>query len=142
MTEKNIFVYNLFLSLNISDFILFFCKNCIPLWTKLTLFFPATPLSKLRSCQAPLFKIWYEVQPLPSSRKEGRVHTMVGFSLTWGYSLYIITRFLLLLFVLYKCKLWNYICKASHGLITVKCSESKKLILPNNNQSHYFRQFF
>ena len=28
MTHKNIFVYKLFLSLNISDFSLFLCKNC------------------------------------------------------------------------------------------------------------------
>ena len=30
MTEKNIFVYKLFLSLNISDFDLFLCENCNP----------------------------------------------------------------------------------------------------------------
>ena len=30
MTEKNIFVYRLFLSLNISDFSSFLCKNCNP----------------------------------------------------------------------------------------------------------------
>ena len=30
MTEKNIFVYKLFLSLNILDFSLFFCRNCKP----------------------------------------------------------------------------------------------------------------
>ena len=29
MTEKNIFVYKLFLSQYISDFALFFCKNCV-----------------------------------------------------------------------------------------------------------------
>ena len=48
MTEKNIFVYT-FLSLNISYFSLFLCKNCIPL-KKVKI------LSKLRSCQDPLFK--------------------------------------------------------------------------------------
>ena len=30
MTEKNIFVYKVFLLLSISDFSLFLCKNCNP----------------------------------------------------------------------------------------------------------------
>ena len=30
MTEKNIFAYKLFLSLNISDFNLILCENCTP----------------------------------------------------------------------------------------------------------------
>ena len=30
MTEKNVFTYNFFLSLNVSDFNLFFCENCYP----------------------------------------------------------------------------------------------------------------
>ena len=30
MTEKNVFTYNFFLSLNVSDFNLFFCENCTP----------------------------------------------------------------------------------------------------------------
>ena len=34
MTEKNIFVNNFFLLLNISDFILFLCKNCNTPWKK------------------------------------------------------------------------------------------------------------
>ena len=54
MTEKNVFVYKLFLSLNISDFSLsfFLVKIATPL-KKVTPSFPATTLSKLRSCQAP-----------------------------------------------------------------------------------------
>ena len=48
MNEKNIFVYT-FLSLNISYFSLFLCKNCNPL-KKVKI------LSKLRSCQDPLFE--------------------------------------------------------------------------------------
>ena len=54
MTEKNIFVNKLFLSLNISDFSLFFlCKNCYP-------------SKKLSFCQVPPFlKIWSEAQPPP-----------------------------------------------------------------------------
>ena len=43
MTEKNIFAYKLFLSLNISDFNLFLCENCNPL-KKVTPSFPATHL--------------------------------------------------------------------------------------------------
>ena len=54
MTEKNISVYKLFLSLNISDFSCFFFQIATPL-EKVTLFFPATPISKLRSCQASPF---------------------------------------------------------------------------------------
>ena len=38
---------------------------------KFTLSFPATPLKKLRSCQASFFKIWFEAQPLPL-QKDGR----------------------------------------------------------------------
>ena len=30
---------------------------------KFTLSFPATPLKKLRSCQASFLKIWFEAQP-------------------------------------------------------------------------------
>ena len=52
MIENNIFVYKLFLSLNISDFN--FCKIATP-WKKLPPSFPATPLSKLRSYEAPPF---------------------------------------------------------------------------------------
>ena len=45
MTEKGIFAYQLFLSLNISDFNYFFCKNCnLPPTEKVTPSFPATPL--------------------------------------------------------------------------------------------------
>ena len=43
MTEKNIFAYKLFLSLNISDFNLFLCKNCTPLKKSHPLF-PSNPL--------------------------------------------------------------------------------------------------
>ena len=43
MTEKNIFAYKLFLSLNISDFNLFLCENCNPP-EKVTTLFPSNPL--------------------------------------------------------------------------------------------------
>ena len=50
MTEKNIFIYKLFLSLNISDFSLFFY------------------IKTARSCQALHFlKIWSEDQSYPTS---------------------------------------------------------------------------
>ena len=53
------------LSLNISDFSLFFMKKLHPSpQKKVTTSFSATPLSKLRSCQAyPFSKIWWEAQP-------------------------------------------------------------------------------
>ena len=72
MTEKIIFVYKLFLSLNISAFfffLLFFCKIATP-WKMLPPFslFSATPLSKLRSCQAPPFWKFDRFNP-PAERK-------------------------------------------------------------------------
>ena len=70
MAEKNIFVYKLFLLLNISDFGLFFffCKNCnIP--EKSYPFFSSNP-SKLRSCPSPPF--WkFGRRFNPPSRKWG-----------------------------------------------------------------------
>ena len=56
MTEKNIFVYKLFLSLNNSNFSLFFFLFLVKLQSplkKVTPSFPATPSQKLRSCQVP-----------------------------------------------------------------------------------------
>ena len=44
MTEKIIFAYKLFLSLNISDFDLFLCENCNPPLKKVTPLFPSKPL--------------------------------------------------------------------------------------------------
>ena len=43
MTEKNIFAYQLFLSLNISDFNLYICENCNRLLIKVNPSFAATP---------------------------------------------------------------------------------------------------
>ena len=51
ITEKNIFLYKLFLSLNIWDFSLFFCKNCTPPPPKKQRYptlFQQPPLSTLR----------------------------------------------------------------------------------------------
>ena len=74
MTEKNIFVYKLFLLyISISDFSFFFCKNCNPPpppppLKKVTSLFSSNPLSKFRSCQTPATfflkksacQIWHE----------------------------------------------------------------------------------
>ena len=73
MTESNIFAYKLFLSLNILDFNLFFMWQLQPPpLKKVTSSFPATPLKKLRSCQAPpplpptpFVKVWLEAHPPP-----------------------------------------------------------------------------
>ena len=69
MTEKNIFVFILFLS-NISDviFFFFFLKLQSPPLPK-----RSYPLSKLKFSQAPPFlKIWWEVQPpLPPAERGG-----------------------------------------------------------------------
>ena len=58
--EENIFVYKSFLSLNISDFRVFLCKNCSPPPTlkNVTPFFLATPS-----------KNWCPVKPNPLNLK-------------------------------------------------------------------------
>ena len=56
MTEKNIFAYKLFLSLNISDFNLLFCENCNPRLKKVTPLSQQPP-SKIRGpFKHPLFE--------------------------------------------------------------------------------------
>ena len=64
ITEKNIFAYKLFLSLNISDFNSFLCENCTPPEKS------HPPPSNLpsKSCgpvkpPPPFLKIWLEAQP-------------------------------------------------------------------------------
>ena len=64
MSEKNIFAYKLFLSLNISDFNLFLWENWNILLKKVTPSFPATPS-----------KSWGPVKP-PHLQKGGGVPTM------------------------------------------------------------------
>ena len=54
MTEKNIVDYKLFLSLNISDFRVFFYENC-NLLKKITTFFPNNPPLKIEVLSNPLF---------------------------------------------------------------------------------------
>ena len=53
--EKH-FCFEFFLSLNISDFSLFFMKSLQSPLKKVTPLFPRKPLSKLQSRQAPLFE--------------------------------------------------------------------------------------
>ena len=56
--RENHFCLKLFLSLNISDFSWFWCKNCNSLEKAHTSSYPATPLQKLMSCQAPPPLFW------------------------------------------------------------------------------------
>ena len=54
--REKYFCFEFFLSLNISDFSLFFMKNLQSLLKKVTPLFPRKPLSKLQSRQAPMFE--------------------------------------------------------------------------------------
>ena len=77
MTEKNIFAYKLLLSLNISNFNLFFYENCSPPpLKKVTLFFPSNPPLKVEALSSPPFlKIWLEAQPpRPPVERGGGAH--------------------------------------------------------------------
>ena len=84
MTERNIFVYKLCLSLNISDFSFFLCKNCNP---------PPGPKKshpplKIEILSSPSFlQIQLEAQPHPTptppSRKGGE-HTMINLNFLHG----------------------------------------------------------
>ena len=71
MTEKNIFYYRLFLSLNILDFNLYFMWKLNPslpppLLKKVTPLFPSYPPQKVEILSSPpLLKIWLDVQPPP-----------------------------------------------------------------------------
>ena len=72
MTDKNIFVYKLFLSWIISDFIVYFlCKNCNPLWKKSPPPFPQPTRWKLRSCEAHLFWKFGRRLKSPSAERGG-----------------------------------------------------------------------
>ena len=76
MTDKNIFVYKLFLLLNISDLFFFFLKLQPPsLMKEVNPLFPSNPPLKieiLSSPCAPFLKIWLEAQP--PSRNGGAHH--------------------------------------------------------------------
>ena len=72
MTEKNIFAYKLFLSINISDFNLFLCENCNPP-RKIHPLFPSNPPLKVEvlSSLPHFLKIWLEAQPAPLQKGGG-----------------------------------------------------------------------
>ena len=78
MTEKNIFVYKLFLLSNISDLSLFFfCKNCnLPLKKVTSLFSSNPPLKVEVLSRPPFLKIWDKVHPLPPQQKGGAHYDM------------------------------------------------------------------
>ena len=73
MTEKNIFAYKLFFSLNISDFNLFLCENCIPLKKSPSLSQQPPLKVEVLSSPPPFLKIWLEAQ---TPCRKGGVPTM------------------------------------------------------------------
>ena len=75
MTEKNVFAYKLFLSLNISGFSSFLCSSCKPPEKVHSPVSQQSPLN-MRSCQAPSFWKFVRRFNLISNRKGG-VHIMV-----------------------------------------------------------------
>ena len=80
MTEKNIFAYKLFLTLNISDFDLFLCENCNPLKKSHPLF-PSNPLLKVEVLSSlPFLKIWLEVQTPHPPAERGRGCTLFQYN--------------------------------------------------------------
>ena len=85
MTEKNIFAYKLFLSLNISDFNLFFVwKLQLPL-KKGTSLFPSNPPLKVEILSNfPFWKFgWRFNPPPPPHRKWGRGQCTLCYSIKW-----------------------------------------------------------
>ena len=80
MTKKSIFVYHLFLSLNIPDFSLFFYKNCNPPLKKVTPSFPLPPSKNYSPVRPPLFENLVggstPLPPHPPQQKKEGVHTM------------------------------------------------------------------
>ena len=73
--QKNVFAYKLFLSLNISDFNLFLCKNCNPRRIKVTPSFPGTPSKSSGPVKtpSPFDNLVGGSTPIPLSRKRKRV---------------------------------------------------------------------
>ena len=69
MTEKNIFAYKLFLSLDISDFNSFLCENCNRSWKKSPPLSQQPPLKVEVLSSPPFLKIWLEAQPPPAERQ-------------------------------------------------------------------------
>ena len=81
MTEKNIFVYKLFMLLNISNlslFVCFFCKNCTPTpWKNLPPIFQQPPSQSWSSVKPPFFENLVRGSIPPSPPGETGVHTML-----------------------------------------------------------------
>ena len=80
MTEKKkFFFYLTFLWLNILDFSWVFFVKTAPLIKKVNPSFPAAPLSKLRSCQAPpLLENLVGASTPPTQQKGGCAHYASG----------------------------------------------------------------
>ena len=76
MTEKNIFAYKLFLTLNISDFSLFFMWQLQPLPEKSHPPLSQQPPLKVEalSSSPPFLKIWLEAHPPPPAERGGGAH--------------------------------------------------------------------
>ena len=75
MPQKNIFVYKLFLLLNISDFSLFFIQKLHPPEKSHPLPFPSNPPLKMGILSRPPFlKIWLKTQTPVAERG---MHTMM-----------------------------------------------------------------
>ena len=73
MTEKNVFAYKLFFSLNISDFNYFYVKIAPPLLERVIPFFPSNSPLKVEILSSPPFlKILLETQPPLPPRQKGR----------------------------------------------------------------------
>ena len=111
MTEKNIFAYKLFLSLNISDFSLFFfVKITTCPWKKLPPSFPATLSQSWDPVKHPLFfenLVGGSTPSLPPAKREGGGGCRLWYIFIW-YSLsyfmpfiYVMTRYF---------KLHHYVC--------------------------------
>ena len=79
MREKKIFVYKLFLSLNIKDFSLSLCENCNPPEKGHPLFPSNHPLKIEILSSSPFWKFGWRLIP-PAER--GRVHTMLNMNKT------------------------------------------------------------
>ena len=71
MTEKNIFAFKIFLSLNISDFNLFFMWQLQPPWKRSPPFSQQPPSKSWRPVKPPLFENLVGGSTHPSCRKRG-----------------------------------------------------------------------
>ena len=91
ITKENIFAYKLFLSLNISDFNLFFMWKLQPPWKKSPPLSQQPPLKVEVLSSPPLFKIWLEAQPLPPHLAE-RGCTLCNFDWDWQNETWVMNK--------------------------------------------------